>query len=821
MKYLSSSFFLFISIACFAQKVVVQDAITQEVLAQVAIVDKKSGLFVATDTDGVANLSNFSPQAVLSFTHMGYEETIRNKSNVATNQTIWLTPDRELLEEIILSVSRSTEKKQRLAQQVSVLTEETIKRQNPESTAVLLRQAPGVRVQQSQGGGGSPVLRGFEANRVLLVVDGVRLNNAIFRSGHLHNVLSVDPLSLSRAEVIFGPSSVGYGSDALGGVIHFYTKTPLINQEKKRKLIGSSSYTFNQNTSKQSLLFEFSGAKWAMLQQISYSHFGDIQMGKRRPHGYTDWGKVTHYSQNSDIYFAPAPTQTNDHNKQFNSGYTQTDLLQKWIYHAQNGVKFTLNLQGSSSSNIPRFDKLCEHRNGSLRFARWDYGPQKRLLISPQLSFVGNKSWLHSGKITAAVQHLEESRIIRKFSSLTRETQLEKLAVYSLNADFKAKTAKGKDWSYGLELTHNDVQSSAFAQELAVAGNTIIGLSPKNHIPTRYPSGGSTYSTFAVYTDFRYDLTPKSTLSFGVRHTMTELQASWSEQALIDARLDHAKQTHQSSTATVGYSHKPNSQWQLKALVSSGFRAPNIDDLGKTRENNGLLSVPNVALNPEYIYSSDIGVRHQWKDRSFVEINGYYAYVQDYIARGDYMLPYDDSTQDRETILYSGDEVHTIANVNVGGVRVYGFTSRANWNISSNISYDGNLTLTKGRGNKISGNLPSISPLLVSQRLQWKLPNGALSLLWSHAQAKNANDYSPWGEDGLEETPIRSETPEGIIYVGTPAWHRWDFQMDIELSPSIGISGSIFNLWDTHYREFASGISAPGRSLKLAIRYNL
>ncbi len=143
MKYLSNSFFLFIATACFAQTIVVQDAITQEVLAQVAIVDKKSGLFVATDTDGVANLNNFSSQAMLSFTHMGYEETFRTKSSLVTNQTIWLTPDRELLEEIILSVSRSTDKKQRLAQQVSVLTEEAINRQNPESTAVLLRQALG------------------------------------------------------------------------------------------------------------------------------------------------------------------------------------------------------------------------------------------------------------------------------------------------------------------------------------------------------------------------------------------------------------------------------------------------------------------------------------------------------------------------------------------------------------------------------------------------------------------------------------------------------------------------------------------------------
>ena len=79
------------------------------------------------------------------------------------------------------------------------------------------------------------MLRGFEANRVLLVVDGVRMNNAIYRSGHLQNAITIDPNVLERVEVIFGSSSVGYGSDALGGVVHYYTKTPKLNSEKKLK----------------------------------------------------------------------------------------------------------------------------------------------------------------------------------------------------------------------------------------------------------------------------------------------------------------------------------------------------------------------------------------------------------------------------------------------------------------------------------------------------------------------------------------------------------------------------------------------------------
>ena len=816
MRFLTCSFFLIIFFSTIAQ-VVVKDAVTQETLSGVSIVDQTKSHFEITNANGIAKLLAFPSNSELLFTHMGYEIIHIQKAKLKPNQVVWLTPNMQQLSEIVLSVSRSTENKRRLAQQIGIISEQQIQEQHPENTTILLREVPGVRVQQSQGGGGSPVLRGFEANRVLLVVDGVRMNNAIYRSGHLHNAISIDPLSLSRAEVIFGPSSVGYGSDALGGVIHFYTKTPLINQDQKIRIAGSSSYTFTQNTSKQTALFEYSAPKWAMLQQLSFASFGDVVMGSRRIHGYKNWGKVFAFSQNSDSRYTALPTVNNNPNIQRNSGYQQLDVLQKWVYHTTNGIKFTLNLQGSQSGNISRFDKLSETKDNNLRFARWEYGPQKRLFVSPQISFVGNRSWLHSGKIIAAAQVLEESRIQRKFDALDRETQIEQLAVLSLNADFKAKTSNGKDWSYGLEFTHNKVRSNAFTQELIVQGEKITGVFPKRPIPTRYPSGGSTYATFAAYLDYRHDFSPKSTLSLGARHTITELDATWTEQALIDARLAQVYQKHQSSNITLGYTHQPNASWQVKALFSTGFRAPNIDDVGKTREDKGVLNVPNLELRPEYIYSTDIGLRKQWKEGSFFELNGYYAFINDYIARGPYIVKHDLSTADFSTIMHSKEEVKTTANINVGTARIGGFSAQTKWQITAKTDYQASLTYTRGFGNSKSGNLPSISPLFVVQKLRWNFSKGNLSLQWHHSRSKSVNHYSAWGEDGLEETPILQDG----TYAGSPAWHRWDMQFAFPLSKAMQLSGGIFNLWDTHYREFASGISAPGRSTKLILRYRL
>ena len=156
----------------------------------------------------------------------------------------------------------------------------------PTSSADILQKSGAVAVQMSQSGGGSPIIRGFEANRVLLVVDGVRLNNAIYRSGHLQNSISISPLMLENVDIIFGPSSVKYGSDALGGVVHYHTQSPQSGQAWKANLLQRYS-TINNGIN---LYYDhsWSKGKWSFLQGINLNRFGNLKMGEQRYHGYTD-----------------------------------------------------------------------------------------------------------------------------------------------------------------------------------------------------------------------------------------------------------------------------------------------------------------------------------------------------------------------------------------------------------------------------------------------------------------------------------------------------------------------------------------------------
>ena len=305
------------------------DAITGYPVQDVIVYDARAKANTTSDANGHVDLSVFSNEDQLHFEHLGYESLLLRISELQSSTQLALYPDTQRLGEIVLSVSRTKNERKRVSKQVAILSDQDIVSVVPNTSAELLREAPGVRVQQSQGGGGSPVIRGFEANRILLVVDGVRMNNAIYRSGHLHNAISINPFSLSRAEVIYGPSSVGYGSDALGGVVHYFTKEPRTGDAQRWRFFVANSYDTRHEHAINHIDITHSKDNWASLTSVSYSLFGDIYMGRQRNHGYSDWGLVPEFSKNNRDFYQDHPSVNPNSNRQRGTGYNQIDLMQK------------------------------------------------------------------------------------------------------------------------------------------------------------------------------------------------------------------------------------------------------------------------------------------------------------------------------------------------------------------------------------------------------------------------------------------------------------------------------------------------------------
>ncbi len=813
MKFLNLIILLFLGQVSFAQVCIIVDKDSEFPIQNVHITNEDNNIRVISNKNGEVDLSAFSDLELLTFTHVSYVELELLKKHLIRDKTVvYLQYKSELLSEVFLSATKGKEDISRIAEQIAVFSYKDIQNSTPQTSADMLANIPGVKVQKTQFGGGSPVLRGMEANRILLVVDGVRMNNAIYRKGHLQNSITVSPSTLDRTEVIFGPSSVIYGSDALGGVIHYYTRKPRLSEKTVVNTEFLSRFsTVNQEITLQAGI-ELQMKKFATYTSISHSKFGDLKMGENRKHGFDEWGLQYEYSNNTDKFYNAFPIVNADPSKQRNVGFDQTDLLQKVFVPLSKKSDLMFNLQYSTSTEINRFDKLMERSDDQLKYAEWYYGPQDRLLFSTQLNLDLQKKWLNTGSVIMAFQNIKESRIDRKFDSFDRSSKFEKVKVYSLNGDFSTnlRNKKGRNFGYGFEFAYNDVDSRSKGEVLEVQGNDIIGISDNYIVQTRYPDGGSSYLSSAIYTDYRQDISKRSTLNTGIRLTNTVLQAEWIDETFITLPDMDITLTNTAVTLTAGYVYKPTVDWQLNAVFSSGFRSPNIDDIGKIREKRGTVTVPNVDLQPEYAYNFEGGILKYFSDKNYyLGFTTYYTLLNNYIVRAPYLL------NGSSSLIYDGEEMNIVANVNKDNAYIYGGTATFKGNLTDRFQTKAAITYTKGKAYDTNEPLSSIPPLFGSLDINYNHNKFETGINFIFNTRKKLEDYNiSEGIDNIEETPFILEKDD---YYGTPSWQTFNVYTRYKATKNIDLLLNIDNIFDQHYKEFASAISAPGRNFSFTI----
>ena len=822
MKYFHNIFFVIVFSFFFSeissQKITVLDSTNGRPIPAVLVYDLDRSERKVSNRNGTIDLNVFKNSDSIVFTHIVFQRKVISYNSIKNNDEIILSPKALGLNEVVLSVSRNRQNIATLSRRVSVIDRRTTNLDNPRTSAEMLYHGGGIHIQKSQGGGGSPVIRGFEANRVLLVVDGVRMNNAIYRSGHIHNSISIDANSLERTEVIFGPSSVGYGSDAIGGVIHFYTKTPKLENDKVFDFKQSISYNTRDKSMIRNSSIEISKKSWASYTSYSNSFFGDIFMGKTRNHGYSDWGLVNYYSKNMNGNFFENQSINNNPNLQRNTSYKQKDLIQKFNFKLSKNARLFLNFQFSESSNINRFDKLSEKNNlGNLKYAEWYYGPQKRSFISSKLTFSGKK-FFDRVDLIFAYQKIDETRNKRKFGSTFLNIQDEDLNVYSFNSDFFKRIDRQKSIAYGFEITNNQLESNGY--QSSINSNDLISSI------SRYPNDGSSYKSLAGYFNYRKFLNRTTNYDLGLRISRININANW-DYNFFDSEYENIYDTiffqqfnglemsNSSLTGSLGIAHRMNDFNKISLNLSSGFRSPNIDDIGKIRENSGILNVPNMDLKPEYVYTLDFG----WSkfNKNFrTNFNVYYTILNGSIGRDFY-------NGEGNRVLYDEEYVQTMANFNLGSSNIYGGNFDFKTKIISNILLDGSATYTKGSVQRDVLPMPSIPPFFGNIKLKLLNEKSQYQISYRFSSSKDAKTYSIGGEDGLDETPAIINQNGDIQYTGMPAWGVLQFSGLFKtklLERSVDLKIIFDNIFDIHYREFASGISSPGRSLNLVAILN-
>ena len=811
----------------FSQKIKILDNETGKKVKNVTIYNEKNTISLTSNIFGSVDISSFKETENIIFSHVSYSLLKVKKSKLRKqNFVVYLTKESEQLDEVIISSFKKEEKSKRIAKQIALVTKKDILKISPQTSADLLATIPGIKVQKSQFGGGSPVIRGMESNRVLLVVDGVRMNNAIYRKGHLQNSITLSPNMLDKTEVIFGSSSVIYGSDALGGVVHYYTKTPKLSEETEVESQFFSRYSTVNNEITTNISAEVRLKKWASFTSVSYSDFGSLNAGKNRRHGFSDWGKVFYYSENTEDYYNPNPTKNTDVNLLRNTGFNQTDVLQKLFVPLSKNTDLKINFQYSTSSNIPRFDRLTELKDlsdtSSLKFAEWHYGPQNRLLISPQIIFDSDKNWIETGTLTFAYQNIKESRIQRKFSSLDRSYRKESVNIFSLNGDFSVPltTDKKRNLTYGFEFAYNDVTSRSYGKTLNITDGQIDGFSGGFKVQSRYPDGGSNFLTSALYVGYRQDINRKSTLNTGIRFTNTNINATWIDETFLTFQDKNLTNNNSALTANIGYVFRPNVNWQLNTVLSSGFRSPNIDDVGRVREKAGNVTVPNINISPEYAYNAEIGVQKYFNNRRFrVGGNFYYMLLDNYIQR-DYVYNSDLSIQQVE---FDGEFGNAVSNQNKGKAFVLGYTLNYLGKISKALNTSGFITYTKGKTYDTEEPMSSIPPLFGQFEINYKKNKIEFGSVLRFNSKKDIEDFNfTEGIDNHDLTPIVNPNAMNDIdkYYGSPSWVTLGVNGSYLVNGNFSLQARIDNIFDEHYIEFASGVSSPGRNLSLSLMAN-
>ncbi|WP_439879975.1 TonB-dependent receptor [Pontibacter sp. MBLB2868] len=784
-----------------AQSITVVDKTTLRPLAGVTIASAKPGNTLQTNANGQADIGRLLTETLpLRFSLVGYQPlTLSAKQLEEQKYKVALVQQNYNLNEVVISAGRFTELQKLVPQQVEVITRNELSFMSQPTTAEVMQQSGKVLVQKSQMGGGSPIIRGFEANKVLLVVDGVRMNNAIYRGGHLQNIITLDNSMLERAEVVFGPSSVIYGSDALGGVLHFQTLQPELAGSNDKKLISGSAFTRYATAPDEKTIhaqFNYGRQKWGSLTSLTISDFGNLHQGDNRRSAYGDLGIRNFYADRiagrDTMLLNPNP------NVQRPTGYTQYDVLQKVLFKPNENNSHTLNLQFSTSTDIPRYDRLTEFSGDKLKYAAWYYGPQERLLAAYTFANTRSTALYDESRLTAAYQWLEESRHNRRFGKSTLSHQTEQVQVYSLNADL-AKTMDLHRLQYGFEAIYNSVNSEANEENILTKS--------RNPRSTRYPDGGSSMHSAAAYLTHTWNLKPWLIFNQGLRYTYTGLDAKFNDKTFFPFLEHELKQRNHALSGNMGVVMLPGNGWRFTVLGSTGFRAPNVDDLSKVFDSSpGNVIVPNPNLRPEYTYNLELSASKSIKERLHLELVGYRTWYRDAITTQPFQL------NDQDSVVYEGQLSQVTANVNAGKAYLYGYSASLKADITSALSLSSSLNYTYGRIQGTEGDIPldHVPPLFgrTSVNLQVKRLRAEFFALYNGA--KELEDYNPNGEDNLQYA-----TPQGM-----PSWYTLNLRTAYQVSPHLQVQAALENITDKYYRVFASGISAPGRNFILTVRGN-
>ncbi len=781
-----------------AQTLHVFDAQTGLPVSRVLVYNTRKTISSLTTPEGKVNISVFFSGDTLVFQHPAYVTTkipygaIRKEKPVIFLETRFID-----LDEIIISANLWKENRSEIPQQISRITRKDILLYIPPTSADMLIRDQAVYVQKSQLGGGSPMIRGMAANRILFVVDGVRMNNAIYRSGNLQNILQTDVNSIANTEIIFGPGTNIYGSDALGGVINFQMLTPQLYETTQWETHGNIYGRMGSAAFEKTLHTDINIANnsWGFLTSLSLTGFQDLRMGNHPKRNYLRLEYVTTIHGKDSILTNPHPEI------QKFSGYGQLNFLQKVKYTFNRHIIFSAGFYFSATTDVPRYDRLTQYKQGKLKYAQWDYRPQSWLMARAGLRLEKKRQAYDRAQFIFAYQKVKEGRNDRKYRDPWLRKREEYVDVFSVSAAFEKKLPLSQNIYYGIDFDANRVTSKALKQNITT-GQTAPAAS-------RYPDGGTRTIQSGLYLSYKKDLAkiPLTGLA-GVRLSLATLSSEFTDSTFYPLSISSILLNNAAITGNAGMVYRPG-QWQFRVNLSSGFRAPNLDDVAKIFDSEpGNVTVPNQNLKPESLFNAEAGISRTFQAKTDVEITFFYAYLSHAMVRRNFQL------NGKDSIWYDGEFSRVQAMVNTGHAKIAGISLTSDIFLFNHWGIKTRFTYIKGKDDK--GNpLRHVPPLYGNISLLYRQTR--LFLIFEMA-FNGEMPYSQLAPSEKDKAYLYAKDKNGNPYA--PSWAIFNVRTNYAFNEHFLFSFGIENLLNYRYRPYSSGISAPGLNITGALRYS-
>ena len=654
----------------------------------------------------------------------------------------------EQLEEVQVTAGRTEQTVTEVSAGVSVVGTEEIAAAAPAIATDLLRGVAGAFVQQTTPGQGVPIIRGLRGSEVLHLVDGFRLNNAWFRNAPNQYVALVDARMLERIEVVRGPSSSLYGSDAMGGVVQFVSALPQVGVEPAFGGRAGLDYRSADEALTGHLAIDQAGERVGYSAYATYHDAGDRRSGDDTRLGATAY---TARAARAVVRFRPEP---------------EHDLVVDVQYLRQPGT--------------PRHDELVAGFGQTQpSSAEFSFEPNDRLLahVRHRWSEVGDL--VDDLEMHLGLQVMHDDRRTRD----TGSTSLRRERNKSVLSGFTLQARSSPAWhrlTYGLELYADEISSSRTATDIDTAETATV--------TSRFPDG-STMDSIAVYLHDSVHAGKRLTLDGGLRYSRFDVSLPAADRG-VSADIDA-----DDLTANLGLVYELDPEFNLVANIGRGFRAPNVFDLATLGPRPGnRFNIANPGLGPEEVITVDLGLKYASR-RLVAEAMLWQADYRDKIES----VPTGDIDASGRIVVQSR---------NIADVDLWGAEAGVRWLLSDHFRLSGVINYTRGEQRDGAGTqqpADRIPPLNGELGIGFR-PAGPWSFEGSARFAR--------GQDRLSDRDGRDPR---IDPSGTAGWVVLDAMAAVELNDLVDLTLRLDNILDRRYREHASGIDAPGRSLGLSV----